>query len=64
MVYYNDVLYACMKRVYGHDNMMGATKVLMKEEARAKRKLEKLKKKVIFRTFIMVINIIDGIQEK
>lgn len=47
MVFYNDVLYASMKRVYGHEELIGAPKCLVKEEVKVKRKLEKIKKKVI-----------------
>lgn len=46
MVFYNDVLYAAMKRIYGHEELIGAPKCLVKEEVKVKRKLDKIKKKV------------------
>jgi len=44
LVYYNDVLYACMKRVYGNEDLVGVPKYLVKQEAKVRKKLDQLKK--------------------
>ena len=55
MVFYNDVLYASMKRIYGNEELIGAPKCLVKEEVKVKRKLDKIKKKVFFSLFYNLI---------
>jgi len=47
MVFYNDVLYACMKRVYGNEDLVGVPKYLVKQEVKVRRKLDQIKRKVI-----------------
>ena len=54
MVFYNDVLYACMKRVYGNEDLVGAPKYLVKQEVRVRRKLEQLKKNVIYNVYTSI----------
>jgi len=47
MLFYNDVLYACMKRVYGNEDLVGVPKYLVKQEVKVRKKLDQLKKKVL-----------------
>jgi len=47
MIFYNDVLYACMKRVYGNEDLVGVPKCLVKQEVKVRKKLDLLKKNVV-----------------
>lgn len=65
MVFYNDVLYACMKRVYGNEDLVGVPKYLVKQEVKVRRKLDQLKRKVIlFLLNYPLISNLVAIQEK